>query len=285
MDWATAFISVLLLAQDRHLLLNPDNFVSSLSWRKAKSLDEALDKSIGAIRYTTSFFRFLTWRMLLMALQSWLWVCFEKKTSDLDLLIACPDHVQYFSKVLTRFVASFLEAFENNTMSSAYITWEMVGPLMLDLMPAILFWLRSYFINLDSTSCPKMKRYDDNGSPFLSPLLGLKQSNLPPFTITLKDAEDTQAMIQLVKISLNPKWRRIALRNLQFTLSYAFWRSSLIAIKPGLVPLVLKLWSISSTMIWFSAIHLFGMKADWVGKIILSNKGLSFSPRSFEMIL
>ena len=52
--------------------------------------------------------------------------------------------------------------------------------------------------------------------------LGLKQSNLPQFTITLKDAEDTQAMIQLVKISLNPKWRRIALKNLQFTLSYAF---------------------------------------------------------------
>ena len=33
-----------------------------------------------------------------MALRSWLWVCFEKKMHDLDLLIACPNHVQYFSK-------------------------------------------------------------------------------------------------------------------------------------------------------------------------------------------
>lgn len=162
MDWATAFIRVLLPTQDRHLLLHPDNFVSSLSWRKAKSLDGALDSSIRALRYTASFFKVLTWRMLLMALRSWLWVCFEKKTLHFSLLTACLDHVQYFSKVLTRFAASFLEAFENNTMSLVYITFEMVGPLMLDLMQTIFFWLRSYLINLDSTFCPKMKRYGDN---------------------------------------------------------------------------------------------------------------------------
>ena len=57
-----------------------------------------------------------------MALRSWLWVCFEKKMHDLDLLIACPNRVQYFSKILTRFATSFLEAFEDNTMSLEYIT-------------------------------------------------------------------------------------------------------------------------------------------------------------------
>ena len=65
--------------------------------------------------------------------------------------------MQYFSRVHTRFAASFLETLENNTMSSMYMTWEMVGPLMLDLMPAMFFWLRSCSINLDSTSCPRWK--------------------------------------------------------------------------------------------------------------------------------
>ena len=57
------------------------------------------------------------------------------------------------------------------------------------------------------------------------------------------------------------------------------------AMRPGLVLRVLKLWSTSYTMIWFSAIHLFGIKADWAGEIILSSKGLIFSTRSFEIIL
>lgn len=57
-----------------------------------------------------------------MDLRVWLWVCFEKKTPDLLLLMAWPDHLQYFSNVLTRLSTSFLETFENKTSSSTYIT-------------------------------------------------------------------------------------------------------------------------------------------------------------------
>lgn len=57
-----------------------------------------------------------------MNLRVWLWVCFEKKTLDLLLLMAWPNHLQYFSNVLTRLSTSFLETFENKTSSSTYIT-------------------------------------------------------------------------------------------------------------------------------------------------------------------
>ena len=184
-----------------------------------------------------------------MDLRTWFRVCLEKKTPDLFLLIAYPDQLQYFSIVFTRLDASFLQALENKTTSSAYITWVMVGPLILVLMLETFFSLSSWSIILDNTSCPKIKRYGESGSPCLSPLLGLKLSDLPPFTITSKDTDETQAMIQLVKVSLNPKWRRTNSRNFQFTLSYAFWRSSLITMSPGLVLRVLKLWRTSWTMI------------------------------------
>ena len=140
-----------------------------------------------------------------MDLWALLCVCFEKKTPDLLLLIAWPDQRQYFSSVFTKLSASFLEALVNKMMSSAYITCEIVGPLMLDFIPAIFFSLRSCSISLDSTSWHKINRYGESGSPCLSPLLGLKHSNLPPLTTTSKETEETQAMIHLVKVSLKPK--------------------------------------------------------------------------------
>ena len=47
---ATELIRVFLPAQDKHLLLQPASLASNLSWRKAKSLDGALDKNICALR-------------------------------------------------------------------------------------------------------------------------------------------------------------------------------------------------------------------------------------------
>ena len=52
--------------------------------------------------------------MPFMDLRTWFRVCLEKKTPDLFLLIACPDHLQYFSIVFTRLAASFLEALKGN---------------------------------------------------------------------------------------------------------------------------------------------------------------------------
>ena len=140
-----------------------------------------------------------------MDFRALLCVCFEKKTPDLLLLIAWLDQQQYFSSVFTKLSASFLEALVNKMMSSAYITWEIIGPLMLDFIPTIFFSLRSCSINLDNTSWYKINRYGESGSPCLSPLLGLKYSDLPPLITTSKETEETQAMIHLMKVSLKPK--------------------------------------------------------------------------------
>ncbi|KAM3733576.1 hypothetical protein ACB098_11G146600 [Castanea mollissima] len=139
--------------------------------------------------------------------------------------------IQYFHQVSCIFVGGFREY--HNVISIHYMGDNR--PLILDLIPLMFFRFSSFSINLDSTSCPKMKRYGDNGSPCLSPLLGLKLSDLPPFTSTSNETDDTQAITQFVYFSLNPRWSRTFLMNLQLTLSYAFCRSSFIAISPGFV--------------------------------------------------
>lgn len=65
--------------------------------------------------------------------------------------------------------------------------------------------LNSQSKSLESTSCPKMSKYEESGSPCLSLLLGMKLSDLPPFTIILKVTKDMQTKIQLVKVLLNPR--------------------------------------------------------------------------------
>ena len=77
--------------------------------------------------------------MLLTALRVWLWVCLEKNTPDLFLLMAYLDQLQYFPKTQTRFEASLLVALVNRITSSVYMTWVMVGLEMLILMPLMFF--------------------------------------------------------------------------------------------------------------------------------------------------
>lgn len=145
--------------------------------------------------------------------------------------------------------------------------------------------LSSLSSNLDSTSCLRINRYGDNGSPCLRPLLGLSWFNLPPLTRTSKDKDEMHVSIHLMNSKSKPRLVSTAWRNLQLNRSYGFWRSSLIAMKPILTFLTLKLWSSSCRTTWFSAIHLPGIKADWQGEIILCKRGLSFETSSLEMIL
>ena len=189
MAWVTDFISVHLLAQERHLLLQPVSFASTLSIRNLKSLDRDLDKNMGAPRYTASFLRLFKSRICFMALLLHGPVCFEKKIPDLDLLMLCPDHKQYFSRQSANLWASFLVALEKRIMSSAYMTCVMAGPLAQGLVPLILLSLSSLSKNLDKTSCPRMNKYGESRSPCLKPLLGLNRSVLPPLTSTSKGTE------------------------------------------------------------------------------------------------
>ena len=183
------FISLHLPAQERHLLLQPVSFASTLSIKDSKSLDEDLDKNMGALSYTASFFRLFKSRICFMALLLHGPMFFKKKIPDLDLLMLYLDHKQYFSRQLANLWASFLIALEKRIMSSAYMTCVMAGPLAQGLVPLILPALSSLSKNLDNTSFLRMNKYGESKSPCLRPLLGLNHSDLPPLTRTLKDIE------------------------------------------------------------------------------------------------
>ena len=131
----------------------------------------------------------------------------------------CPDHKQYFSKQSANLWASFLVALEKRIMSSVYMTCVMAGPLAQGLVPLILPAPSSLSKNLDKTSCPRMNKYGESGSPCLKPLLGLNRSVLPPLTKTSKDTELMQVRIQLMNIVLNPRFMGIAWMNFQLNLS------------------------------------------------------------------
>ena len=172
----------------------------------------------------------------------------EKNIPNLPLFRLWPDHSQYLSRHFAKICASFLLAFEKRTMLSLYITCVITGPLTLALTPLMLPGQSSLSSILDSTSCPKMKRYDDRGSLCLKTLLGLNYSDLPPLTRISNDIDEMQAEIHLIKPLSNPKSVSIVLIKLQLTLSYAFWRSNLMAMKPVSTFLTLKLWSSSWTI-------------------------------------
>ena len=116
------------------------------------------------------------------------------------------------------------------------------------LTPLMLLEQSSLSSILDSTSCPKMKRYDNRESPCLKPLLGLNYSDLPPLTRISNDTDKMQAEIHLIKPQSNSKLVSTDWIKLQLTLSYAFWRSNLMAMKPVSTFLTLKLWSSSWTI-------------------------------------
>ena len=126
---------------------------------------------------------------------------------------------------LTKATALFFVALEKRIMSSTYITWVMGSARALTLTPSMFLRTNSFFRSLERISCPLMKRYDDRGSPCLSPLLGLNWSDLLPLTSTLKDIEETHAIIHPMKVSSKPSLLRTTWRKSQFTRSYAFWRS------------------------------------------------------------
>ena len=175
-------------------------------------------------------------------------VCLEKNIPNLPLFRLWPDHSQYLSRHFAKIYASFLLAFEKRTMLSLYITCVTTGPLTLALTPLMLLEQSSLSSILDSTSCPKMKRYDNRESPCLKPLLGLNYSDLPPLIRISNDTDKMQAEIHLIKPQSNSKLVSTDWIKLQLTLSYAFWRSNLMAMKPVSTFLTLKLWSSSWTI-------------------------------------
>ena len=128
MAWATDLMRVLLPAQDKHLLRHPISLASSLSCKNLKSFERALDRNNGAPKYIESFLSPFIWRNCLISLHFCFWQCLEKNTLDLLLFKLWPDQLQYVSRKWFMLAASLLQALENNTMSSAYITWVMVGP-------------------------------------------------------------------------------------------------------------------------------------------------------------
>ncbi len=100
-----------------------------------------------------------------------------------------------------------------------------------------------------------------------------------------KDTKETHWSIQFTKVAWNPNFSRTTLRNPQFTMSYAFWRSTFIATNPPFTFLFLKLWSNSYTMTWFSAIHRPGMNADWHGDNNFGSTCLSLDTISLDIAL